>query len=111
MIARTPDPPYYAVIFTSIRSDADAQGYQEMAQRMEKLAALQPGYLGIESVRLDGKLGVTVSYWESIASIMAWKANADHQVAQRFGREQWYEQYQLRISRVEKAYGYEGDGS
>ena len=101
-IADTPEPPYYAVIFTSLQSD-DLDGYAETAARMLELAAGQPGYLGVESAR-EG-LGITVSYWRDLESIKAWKAQAEHREAQRQGRERWYSSYATRIARVERAYG------
>ena len=100
--AHTPAPPYYAVIFTSLRTEGD-DGYGAMAQRMVELAAQQPGFLGVESVR-DG-LGITVSYWADLASIAAWKADAEHLDAQRQGREKWYAGFKIRIARVERDYG------
>ena len=103
-IAATPKAPYYAVIFTSLRTEGD-HGYGKMAEAMERLAASQPGYLGIESAR-DG-LGITVSYWESLESIAAWKQNAQHLVAQERGRAEWYEEFRVRICRVERDYGFE----
>lgn len=103
-IAATPRPPYYAVIFTSFRTEGD-HGYAEMAERMVELAAAQPGFLGIESAR-DG-LGITVSYWESLESIRAWHANAEHKVAQRQGYEQWYRSFKTRICKVKRDYGFE----
>lgn len=102
MIAKTPPPPYYAVIFTSIRSEMDPEEYANMADRMAALAAEQPGYLGAESAR-DG-LGITVSYWESLDAIRHWKANAEHLVAQRLGRERWYAAFTTRICKVERDY-------
>jgi heme-degrading monooxygenase HmoA len=102
-IATTPAPPYYAVIFTSLRSDGD-NGYGKMAEAMETLAATQSGFLGIESAR-DG-LGITVSYWESLEAIAAWKANAKHMVAQQRGRDTWYEEFKVRICRVERDYSF-----
>ncbi|GAB2585205.1 antibiotic biosynthesis monooxygenase family protein [Spirosoma areae] len=104
MIANTPPPPYYAVIFTSIRTD-DAEGYGDTATRMLELAHEQPGFLGVESAR-DG-LGITVSYWDSLASIRAWKQQAEHQIAQQAGRDRWYENYKTRICKVERDYGFE----
>lgn len=101
MIANTPTPPYYAVIFTSIRSSIDA-GYAEMANRMVELASQQPGFLGAESAR-DG-VGITVSYWQDLASIAKWKAHAEHVLAQQSGREQWYQAYKTRIALVERDY-------
>lgn len=102
MIAKTPPPPYYAVIFTSIRSEMDPEEYANMADRMAALAAEQPGYLGAESVRAG--LGITVSYWESLDAIRHWKANAEHLVAQRLGRERWYAAFTTRICKVERDY-------
>jgi len=101
-IAKTPKPPYYAVIFTSLLKE-DADGYGEMRDKMVELAAAQPGFLGIESVRDD--LGITVSYWSDIESIKNWKSNVDHQKAQRMGREQWYVSFKVRVSKVERDYG------
>ena len=102
-IARTPDPPYYAVIFTSLRTEGD-QGYGQMADRMLELASQQPGFLGVESARTDGGLGITVSYWISEEAIAAWKAHAEHQVAQVTGQRVWYSDYQLRVAKVERDY-------
>lgn len=101
MIADTPNPPYYAVIFTSFRSDV-AEGYANTAERMVELAAEQPGFLGVESAR-DG-LGITVSYWESLEAIRNWKANTEHLIAQKMGREKWYTAYKTRICKVERDY-------
>ncbi len=100
-IADTPAPPYYAVIFSSEQSD-DLDGYAETAAHMLELAALQPGYLGVESAR-EG-LGITVSYWSDLESIRAWKQVAEHREAQRLGREKWYAAYKTRIARVERDY-------
>ena len=102
MIANTPQPPYYAVIFTSLRTDVD-EGYSNMADAMVELAKQQPGYLGIESAR-DG-LGITVSYWESLEAIKNWKENVKHQAAQRLGKEKWYTSFKTRICKVERDYG------
>ena len=103
-IARTPDPPYVAVIFTSLRRPGD-DGYGAMAVRMEELAALQPGYLGIESAR-DG-VGITVSYWATEDDARAWKRVAEHRATQRTGRERWYEEYTVRIAHVTRDYRFE----
>ena len=102
-IAETPEPPYYAVIFTSHRTEGD-NGYAEMAERMVKLASQQPGFLGIESARES--VGITVSYWSDLESIKAWKQNADHLIAQKQGREVWYKEFKTRISKIERDYGF-----
>ncbi|MDB5972665.1 MAG: hypothetical protein JWQ90_5115 [Hydrocarboniphaga sp.] len=101
--ASTPQPPYYAVIFTSTRTDGDS-GYAGMAQRMAELAAQQPGYLGVESTRGAEGLGITVSYWRDLDAISAWKAVAEHRIAQETGKRRWYEHFEVRIARVERAY-------
>lgn len=136
LIAQTPRPPYYAVIFTNLRTEGD-KGYAEMADRMVELAAQQPGFLGIESARegsapesalppssspQDSPLkssplksfplkssplkstGITLSYWQDLASIKAWKANVEHLEAQRLGHERWYSAFKVRIARVERDY-------
>ena len=103
-IARTPDPPYYAVIFTNQRTDGD-RGYGEMASRMMELAARQPGFLGAESTRDANGFGITVSYWQSEEAIHHWKANAEHLRAQEAGKKTWYANYALRVAKVERAYG------
>jgi len=102
--ALTPEPPYYAVIFTSQRTAGD-QGYGKMAQHMDELAASQPGYLGIESARDAEGFGITVSYWATEEALVRWKQNMEHRGAQREGRETWYRNFTVRISRVERAYG------
>ncbi len=102
LIAKTPAPPYYAVIFTSLRTDGD-NGYGQMAARMVELAAAQPGFLGIESAREE--VGITVSYWADLESVKAWKKNAEHLEAQSKGRNEWYSHFRLRISKVEREYG------
>lgn len=105
-LANTPEPPYYAVIFTSRRTEGD-HGYAAMAERMVELAAQQPGFLGLESAR-EG-IGITVSYWRDLESIRAWKEHAEHQLAQRLGKEQWYAAFQVRICRVERDYAFPPD--
>jgi len=103
-LAGTPEPPYYAVIFTSLRTEGD-RGYEKMAERMIELASQQPGFLGVETVRGADGLGITVSYWTSENAIKNWKANAEHRVAQETGQKVWYADYRLRIAKVERAYG------
>ena len=103
MIVSHLQPPYYAVIFTTLVTD-DLTDYEATAERIEELAKQQEGYLGIEFAR-DG-LGITVSYWRDLDSISKWKNNIEHTEARNRGREQWYEQYQLRICKVEREYGF-----
>lgn len=100
--------PYYAVIFSARRTDGD-NGYGDMAAKMEALAKAQPGYIGIESARGEDGFGITVSYWESEEAIRNWKKNVDHLAAQKRGRESWYRDYNVRVARVERAYGMKRD--
>lgn len=101
--AKLPEPPYYAVIFSSQRT-AGENGYGHMADRMVELAAEQPGYLGVESVRASDGFGITVSYWASREAIAAWRSHAEHRIAQETGNTLWYQHYELRIACVERAY-------
>lgn len=105
-MSRLPDPPYYAVIFTSQRTPGD-RGYGDMADRMAALAAEQPGYLGVESSRGEDGLGITVSYWRSTEDIAAWRRHAEHKIARDTGRSDWYAGYTLRIAQVERAYAWQ----
>jgi len=102
--ASTPAPPYYAVIFASQRKQGD-HGYGATADRMMELAAQQPGYLGVETVRDAQGFGITVSYWRSEEDIRHWRRNAEHTLAREQGRRDWYEHYELRVAKVERAYG------
>jgi heme-degrading monooxygenase HmoA len=101
-IANTPAPPYYAVIFTSHRTEGD-NGYGEMATKMLELASRQPGFLGVESAREE--VGITVSYWADLESIKKWKENLHHKEAQMLGHEKWYSAFKTRIAKVERDYG------
>ncbi len=103
-LADTPPPPYYAVIFSTLRTEND-NGYAEMAEKMDALAATMPGYLGVESTR--NEIGITVSYWKDLESIRNWKYHSEHMVARDLGREVWYSQYRLRVAKVERDYGFE----
>ncbi len=108
VFASTPEPPYVAVIFTNLRTTVDDEGYGQMAELMGRMAAEQPGYLGIESTRNpDTRLGITVSYWATETDALAWKHVSDHLGAQRLGRERWYAGYVTRVAVVQRAYGFE----
>jgi heme-degrading monooxygenase HmoA len=101
--AHISETPYYAVIFTAHRTAGD-NGYGRMAEHMEVLARQQPGFLGIESAEDEQGFEITVSYWETEESIRAWKAQLEHQAAQRQGRKLWYEHYEIRVAKIERAY-------
>ena len=101
--AKLPDPPYYVVIFSGLRREGD-DGYGAMANAMALLAAEQPGFLGVESARDLDSFGITNSYWRDEAALLAWKDVAKHLLAQKLGKERWYEHYELRVAKVERAY-------
>lgn len=103
-----PKPPYYAVIFPNRRTADDEEGYAKMAARMVELAASQPGFLGIDSARDDGGFGITVSYWQSLDAISAWRDNPEHLEAQAMGRRRWYATFDLHIAKVERSYSFNG---
>ena len=104
--AQTPDPPYYAVIFTSTRTAVD-DGYGSTAERMVELAQAQPGFLGVESSRGEDGLGITVSYWESEEAIANWKKQGEHRIAQGHGWGKWYQEFFTRVAKVERATHFE----
>ncbi|QGQ45968.1 antibiotic biosynthesis monooxygenase family protein [Metabacillus sediminilitoris] len=99
-MTKTPEPPYYAVIFSSQRTEGD-NGYGIMADKMVELASQQKGFLGVESAR-DEELGITVSYWDSLESIKVWKENSAHRAAQVRGKTEWYKNFSLRVCKVER---------
>ncbi len=101
MISKTPEAPYYAVIFTSLRTDED-KGYDKTANRMVALAKVQNGFLGMETARSE--VGITVSYWKSLKDIDNWKNNLEHIEAQSAWKEKWYAAYKVRICKVERDY-------
>ena len=103
--AATPRPPYFAVIFSSLRNAQDPDGYALASRRMLDLAALQPGYLGAESSRDEDGFGITVSYWRDEAAIQGWKAQAEHAAIRERGRWLWYRHFEVRVAKVERAYG------
>jgi heme-degrading monooxygenase HmoA len=104
--ASLPEPPYYAVIFSSTRTDIE-EGYGEAADHMVELARQQPGFLGLESTRGESGFGITVSYWESEEAIREWRRHVEHTAARDQGRARWYARFEVRIARVERAYGWD----
>lgn len=110
-LAVTPMPPYYAVIFTSLKNSPDDDEYNQMAMKMCELAASQPGYLGIEHAGDPTGTAITVSYWDSPEAIRNWKQQAEHLEAQALGKQKWYDQFFLRVCRVERAYSFDAGKS
>lgn len=104
MIAKTPETPYYAVIFTSVRTEVD-DGYEEMSRRMEELASTYTGFIGFEAARKD--IGLFISYWKDLESIKKWKANSEHLNAQKMGYDKWYSHFRVRIAKIEREYGFD----
>jgi heme-degrading monooxygenase HmoA len=108
-LASTPDPPYWVVIFSSRRDEQPGDQYDETALRMMTLAAQQPGFLGVEDAHSE--IAITVSYWADEESIAAWRRDSDHAFAQYEGRTRWYDAYELRVGRVERALSFVRDGA
>ncbi|RAL24490.1 antibiotic biosynthesis monooxygenase family protein [Thermoflavimicrobium daqui] len=104
LFSQTPHPPYYAVIFSSIKPE-DQTSYQQMSDMLLELLKDQPGYLGVESVRNQDGLGITISYWETLESIQKWKQHPLHLKAQQLGKDVWYSNYRVKICKVERDYG------
>jgi len=107
MISKTPKPPYYAVIFTSLRTEVFEE-YDKTSLRMIELAKNHDGYLGVESAR--NELGITISYWKSLESIKDWKKDSEHEIAQQKGKDLWYQSYRVRICKVEREYSFKSKG-
>jgi heme-degrading monooxygenase HmoA len=103
--AETPRPPYWVVVFTSQRTPDDDAGYAAAADRMVELTRQSPGFLGIESARGADGLGITVCYWDSEEAIAGWRAHVEHAEAREQGNARWYQHYELRVAKVERAYG------
>ena len=101
-----PDPPYYLVVFASLRTDNE-EGYAETLSRMLHLVAEQPGFLGVDSTRAPGGLGITVAYFRDEDSVAGWRRQAEHQLAQRTGRQRWYESYAIHVAKVERGYRFD----
>ncbi len=103
--AGTPEPPYYAVIFSSQRNATGEADYAAAAERMFDLVQQQPGFLGAESTRDAGGFGITVAYFDSEENIKRWRNHTEHAAVRERGRREWYEHFELRVARVERAYG------
>ncbi len=104
-----PHPPYVAVIFSSIRTPQEGDGYETMAAELERLAAMQEGYLGFESARNEDGFGIAISYWRDEESAKTWKNVSEHMGAQKRGQEKWYASYHVHIANVTRAYQFARD--
>lgn len=105
-IAATPKPPYYAAIFSSVRTPGDDEAYLAMGEKMAILATQQPGFIGFEfGADTPARFSLFVSYWQNDTDIKNWKAIGEHLEAQRMGRERWYQTYKIRIAKIERDYG------
>ncbi|MGW3408105.1 antibiotic biosynthesis monooxygenase family protein [Streptomyces sp. NPDC000888] len=100
------EPPYYAVVFTSLRTEGD-NGYGETAERMGELVKEIPGFLGEDYARTPGGLGISVAYFRDEAAIEEWRNHLEHRAAKRRGRDHWFERYSIHISKVEHSHGFE----
>ena len=103
--ARLPQPPYYAVIFSSRRNGHGEADYAAAADAMFELVQKQPGFLGAESARDAQGFGITVAYFDSEENIRAWRNHAEHAATRERGKREWYEHFEVRVAKVERAYG------
>ncbi|MFE2581607.1 antibiotic biosynthesis monooxygenase family protein [Streptomyces sp. NPDC059378] len=99
------EPPYYAVVFTTVRTQ-DQSGYGETNARMEELVKDVPGYLGMDHAQTPGGLGITVAYFRDADALTQWRTDAEHRAAQQRGRDRWYESYTLHVAKVERSHGF-----
>lgn len=97
------EPPYYAVVFTTVRTQ-EQSGYSETNARMEELVREVPGYLGMDHAQNPGGLGITVAYFRDADALTQWRTNAEHQAAQQRGRAHWYQSYTIHIAKVERSH-------
>jgi heme-degrading monooxygenase HmoA len=93
-----------AVMFLSRRNADDEAGYGAAAEAMERLAAAQPGYCGIESARGPDGFGITISFWADEASAIAWRNEASHAATRNEGRARWYDRYEVIVAEVSRGY-------
>ncbi len=103
MFANTPKPPFYAVIFTSLRS-LNNEGYKEMDELIYQKVVNEKGYIDHESARNDKGFGIHISYWKSLEDIDRWKNHRNHNEAKRLGKHKWYDKYEVKIAKVETKY-------
>jgi heme-degrading monooxygenase HmoA len=99
------EPPYYAVVFTTVRTQ-DQSGYRDTNARMEELVQDVPGYLGMDHAQNPGGLGITVAYFRDAEALTRWRTNAEHQAAQQRGRAHWYQSYTIHVAKVERSHGF-----
>jgi heme-degrading monooxygenase HmoA len=92
----------YVVIFRAKVRVLDEE-YSKAASRMRELALSQFGCLEFHAVT-EGRNEVALSYWPSEEAIRAWKSHPEHILAQRLGRERWYESYSVQVAAVTREY-------
>ncbi|MEU3643811.1 antibiotic biosynthesis monooxygenase [Lentzea sp. NPDC034063] len=97
------EPPYYAVVFTTVRTQ-EQSGYRDTNARMEELVKDVPGYLGMDHAQNPGGLGITVAYFRDADALTQWRTNAEHQAAQQRGRAHWYQSYTIHVAKVERSH-------
>ncbi|MFE5655163.1 antibiotic biosynthesis monooxygenase family protein [Streptomyces sp. NPDC056517] len=100
------EPPYYTAVFTSIRPEV-LEGYAETAVRMREIVGELPGFLGYETARTPGGIGISIAYFRDLEALDAWRLQTEHQAAKAYGREHWYDSYSVHIGKVERSYSFE----
>lgn len=92
----------FVVIFRARVRAFDAE-YSRVVTRMRELALNEFGCLEFHAVT-EGENEVALSYWPSEEAIKAWKAHPEHVLAQKAGREKWYESYSVQVAAVTREY-------
>ena len=79
------------VLFRSRLTPEAANGYGAMAEQMSKLARSSPGFIAEKGFVAEDGERLTVVWWENEETLKQWRNNAEHLIAQKTGREKWYE--------------------
>ena len=79
---------------------AEPDGYDAMAAEMDALARTMPGFIDVKSFKAEDGERLTVVWWENEETLKIWREAERHRVAQRTGRERWYEYYKMDVAEV-----------
>ena len=97
----------YSVIFTSTRTRHADELYAEWLEITSKLVQEIPGFISSFSHRdPTTRKGVTVAYFETEESLLAWKELPRHLEAQSLGRSDFYQEYEVFVCKVERHYSW-----
>ncbi|MFW2094891.1 MULTISPECIES: antibiotic biosynthesis monooxygenase [unclassified Acinetobacter] len=92
----------YVVIFKAQINTLD-QRYFQTAQLLREKALSQFNCQKFESL-CENDFEVALSYWNTLEDIHAWHKDAEHQAAQRIGKQQWYKKFSVEICEITRSY-------